>query len=705
MFVRILVALALLTWFTGSRFPVAAADSPDPFVWLENVNAPRSLDWVKAENAKTLAVLQQDPHFSSFYAGALKIAEATDRIPSPVIINGRIFNFWQDAAHVRGIWRSTSLADYARAEPAWTTVLDLDALANAEHQNWVWEGADCDSPSKTRCLITLSDGGEDAATVREFDLTTGQFVAGGFSLPRAKQTIAWVDDDTLLVSRAWSPEEITASGYPYIVKRLRRGRPLSSAVEVYCGTASDLDAAPFELSDGAGHRFVFVLRGVSFFENETHLVTASGTPKLEMPLKSSIEAVVAGRLLVRLDDDWNAGGRLFTRGSLVSVDLAALTADPQHLQPTVVYVPGPRQALNDVGATRDGAVVTTLDNVSGRAFVYTPAANDGWRKRALVLPDKSTLELGSTDIYGSQAFLSVTNFLTPTTLSLLDTGSGTLKTVKTLKPRFDASQDVVEQYAAASTDGTRIPYFIVHPRHVKYDGTNPTILNAYGGFADSLTPRYDGVLGALWLAHGGVYVLANIRGGGEFGPAWHEAGLKTRRQIIYDDFAAVGRDLIARKIAAPARLGIEGGSNGGLLMGVEFTQHPELWHAVDMRVPLLDMLRYEHIAAGASWVGEYGTVAKPDERAFLASISPYANLRAGVAYPEPFIWTTTKDDRVGPQHARKFAAKLASLHVPYLFYEVTEGGHGAGANLKERAFTSALEYTYFARQLLPAGGP
>jgi prolyl oligopeptidase len=364
-----------------------------------------------------------------------------------------------------------------------------------------------------------------------------------------------------------------------------------------------------------------------------------------------------------------------------------------------VFAPGPRESLEGVSATKNDLVLTVYQNVRGRAFVYTPAANGTWSQRRLALPDDASVDVVDTNIHNNRIFLTVSGFLTPTTLYAAD-GASTPRQIKAMPSQFDASKDVVEQREATSKDGTRIPYFIVHPKDMRYDGSNPTVLTAYGGFQLSMTPSYSGVTGKLWLERGGVYVLANIRGGGEFGPAWHEAGLKTHRQRIYDDFYAVGKDLITRKITDPRHLGIVGGSNGGLLMGVEFTQHPEMWNAVQIEVPLLDMLRYEKIQAGASWAGEYGSMSVPAERAFWEKTSPYQNLKAGVAYPEPFIWTTTKDDRVGPQHARKFAAKLASMHVPYLFYEVTEGGHGAGANLKESAKTQALGWTYFTMKLM-----
>jgi prolyl oligopeptidase len=689
-----LIAAAIVAVAT----PVRAAE--DPFLWLEDVNGPRAMAWVKAENAKTLAVLENDPHFAGFYADALQLAEAKDRIPVPSFVRNQIYNYWQDESHVRGIWRRTTLDDFSQAEPAWETVLDLDALSAAEKANWVWEGADCRWPEERRCLLLLSDGGEDAVTVREFDLVTKQFVPGGFALPRGKQDTAWEDDDTLLVSREWVPGEMTASGYPYVVKRLKRGQPLSSAVEIYRGKPSDISVNPLVLHDGDGNRVTLILRGVTFFTGEYYVLTPGGLRQLAVPLKSDVSALVAGRLLLTLREDWTVNGRTFAQGSLVAVNLSDAIADPANLKPVLVYAPGPRESLDQVAATKSRLVLTAYHDVKGRAFISTPAAGGAWTSSPLDLPDDATISLVDANMRDERAFLSVTSFLTPTTLWLTDAASGSLNVVKSLPPRFDASNDVVEQREATSKDGTKVPYFIVHPKNMKYDGSNPTILYAYGGFQVSMTPSYSSAMGKLWLERGGVYVLANIRGGGEFGPAWHEAGLTVHRQRVYDDFAAVARDLIATGVTSPRRLGIQGGSNGGLLMGVEFTQHPELWRAVDIQVPLLDMLRYEKIAAGASWVGEYGSVSNPEQRAFLASISPYDNIKTGVKYPEPFIWTTTKDDRVGPQHARKFAAKLSAMGIPYLYYEVIEGGHGSGANLKERAHTTALEMTYFTRKLM-----
>jgi prolyl oligopeptidase len=484
------------------------------------------------------------------------------------------------------------------------------------------------------------------------------------------------------------------------VKRIKRGQPLDAAVEVFRGSADDVGASPISLSDGAGHSAAFVQRAVSIFEFEFYLLGPKGPAKLNLPMKAELVALLDGRLVVSLHEDWKRDGQAtMPQGSLVSLELKALSADPQHLQPVLIYAPAAREAFVEAGATRGHLLVHSLDNVNGRAYSYAPEPNNRWSRRQLDLPNNISVNVIDTDLHSEQAFVQVTGFLTPPKLMRADLGTGTLTTAKTLPAKFDASRDVVEQFEATSKDGTKIPYFIVHPVAMKMDGSTPTILHAYGGFLDAQTPTYSAELGKLWLEGGGAFVLANIRGGGEFGPAWHEAGLKTNRQRIYDDFAAVGEDLIAKGFTSSARLGIMGGSNGGLLMGVEFIQHPELWRAVDIQVPLLDMLRYEQIAAGSSWVAEYGSVSVPAERAFLASISPYNNLQPGVKYPEALIWSTTKDDRVGPQHARKFAAKLAAMGVPYFYFEVIEGGHGAGATADERAKMHAREYTYFSRKL------
>ena len=680
---------------------LAQSVSDDPYIWLEQKDSPRSLTWVEAHNAVTVKRLEADPRYATLYNEALALASAKDRIPLPRFIGGEIYNFWQDAEHLRGIWRKTTLVDYRTAAPKWQTVLDIDALGKAEGKSWVFKGAQCLLPDETRCLISLSDGGEDAVEVREFDLVTERFVEGGFRLPRAKSDVAWQDRDHLLVSTEWTPGDLTESGYPYIVKRLSRGQPLANAVEIYRGDKKDVAAAAAVLHDGQGHSLAVIQRALDFFHNQIFVVTPGGVRPVAIPEKASIAELVNGRVIIKLDEDWVAAGPQFKAGAVAEVELAALLAHPAELSPRLVWSPSARVALETVSSTKGHLLLATLDNVRGRVLALTPKRGGGWTTTALKLPDNLALDLGTSDTRSERMFVSASGFTTPTTLYLGDSASAKLAVAKTLPAKFDAGPLAVEQLEATSSDGTKIPYFVVHRKDIAYDGTTPTLMSAYGGFQVSSTPYYSALTGKLWLERGGAFVLANIRGGGEFGPAWHEAGLGVKRQIIYDDFAAVGRDLITRKITSARRLGIQGGSNGGLLMGVAMIQHPELWNAIAIQVPLLDMIRISKIAAGASWQGEYGDVnADPAVMEFWRKTSPYQNLHKDGKYPEPFIFTTTKDDRTGPQHARKFAARMEEYGLPFYYYENTEGGHGSGADIKQTAHSNALTMTYFMRKLM-----
>ena len=699
--------LAIMAAAAAGLGGVKAATSDDPYLWLEDVSSPKALQWVEAHNAKSTAVLEADPRYQRYYAQALDIAQAKDRIPVGSFIGGQVYNFWQDADHVRGIWRRATPESYASGNPQWETVLDLDALATAEKANWVWKGAQCARPAERRCLVNLSDGGEDAVTIREFDLPSRTFVKSGFVLPKGKQRVDWENENTLLVAREWKPGDLGRTGYPFIAKRLHRGKPLSSAVEVYRGSPKDggYGVTPFVLRDAQNRTLSLIDRPLDTFHSETYVLGAKGARRLAVPAKAQPVDMVDGRVIIRSQEAWSPGGKHFDAGTLLSVDLAQLKADPAHLKPTLIYKPGPREALQGAAASKDMLLVSTLDNVRGRTLVYRPGPNGSWARSALDLPDNSSVGIADTSRTDDRVLLTVTSFLVPPSLWLADASKDSTTEIMRQPAKFDASNLVAEQREATSSDGTKIPYFLVHRKDIKLDGNNPTLLYAYGGFEVSQTPSYSATTGKLWLENGGVYALANIRGGGEFGPAWHEAGLSTKRQIVYDDFAAVAKDLIASKVTSPRRLGIRGGSNGGLLMGVEFTQHPELWNAVVIDVPLLDMIRISKIAAGASWEGEYGSVDDPAVRAFWEKTSPYRNLRRGTAYPMPFIFTTTKDDRVGPQHARKFAARMEEYGLPFYYYENTEGGHAAGANLKQVAHTGALEMVYLTRKLMDDGPP
>ncbi|MFC3069657.1 prolyl oligopeptidase family serine peptidase [Phenylobacterium soli] len=666
---------------------------------LEEIEGAEAIAWAKAENAASLPRLQSDPRYAALHDEALKIVTAKDRIPNVAFAgDGALRDFWQDQDHVQGLWRTISPESYRSAAPEWRTLLDVDALAKAEGVTWVFGGATCLAPDDRYCLIRLSNGGKDAAVVREFDAVERRFVDGGFQLPEAKPNVDWVDRDTLVVATEWSKGEVTESGYPYVVKLLKRGEPLDAAREVYRGQVKDVAVSPVVLRDPDGTaRAVLIERALDFFNTEHLILTDGGAVKTGLPTRSTVQAYVAGRVILTLEQDWPEAG--FQEGDLLSLDLVALQADPAHPKPSLVLRPTPSQSVEQVASTRDRLVVALYDNVKGQVLSFAPGET-GWTATRLDLPKDSSIHIASASEHDNRLILSVTGFLSPSTQWLADATGGEPVKLKSLPARFDASKDVVEQHWATSKDGTKVPYFVVRPKDLKLDGQAPTLLYAYGGFQVSMTPAYAATVGKLWLERGGVYVVANIRGGGEFGPRWHNAGLKLNRMRVYDDFFAVSQDLIHREITSPRRLGIMGGSNGGLLMGVALTKRPELYRAVVIQVPLFDMINYTRIGAGASWVGEYGDPANPEERRVIEGYSPLQNLKAGQPYPRVYIETSTKDDRVHPAHARKAAARLKALGYDYLYYENMEGGHAAAANLNETALRLALEYTYLSQQLM-----
>lgn len=674
--------------------------SEDPYLWLEEIESERALQWVRARNERSLAQLTRDPRYERFHGDALAILEDESRIPLGSLRDGWVYNFWQDEKNVRGVWRRSRLEDYLRSEPQWQTLLDVDALAASENRNWVFKGASCLPPAGRRCMIQLSDGGKDASVFREFDVESRAFVPGGFELPEAKSRVSWKDENTLLVATNWGPGTLTTSGYPFVVKLWSRGNPLSEAREIFRGQPEDVAASAFVLQDETGPRLWGVEESDTFFTTTWWVIGPDGRlERMTLPPKASPRALHRGQLVFSIEQDWTVGGRTWKTGSLLAMPLEEITRPAPSIRP--VMVPGPRDAIGSVQATRDGLLVTSYSNVRGRLhLVRLDQRKNTWRSERLSLPDNGRVSLVTAEPSGQTAFVTYENFLQPTTLYAVDTGSRRVEPVRSLPQKFAAERFVTEQHEATSRDGTKVPYFVVRPKDLKLDGQAPTLLYAYGGFQVSLLPSYSATVGRLWLEQGGVYVLANIRGGGEFGPEWHQAGLKTRRQVVYDDFIAVAEDLIRRRITSPRRLGIQGGSNGGLLMGVMLTQRPELFSAAVVRVPLLDMLRYHELLAGASWVDEYGSPEVPEERQWLERLSPYHNLTRREGFPMPFLLTSTKDDRVHPGHARKFAARMEELGLPYLYYENIDGGHSAAANLRETARRTALEFTYLAQRLI-----
>ncbi|MCG6928345.1 MAG: prolyl oligopeptidase family serine peptidase [Acidobacteria bacterium] len=667
--------------------PGLAADE-DPYLWLEEVESEKALAWAKERSDADTAVIEAVPEFAAIHERLLEIVNSRDRIPTPKIRGPWIYNFWQDADHVRGVWRRTFLAQFVEESPAWETVLDLDALAEDEGENWVWKGATCLPPDDRHCLLSLSRGGADAAVEREFDTTTRTFVEEGFILPEAKARVAWRDENSLWVGTDFGEGSLTTSGYPRTARLWQRGTPLDAAKTVLEGSVDDVSVAAYSDHTPEG-RYDLAKLVPEFFRGTDYLRLGERLVKLDLPDDANLRGFFKGRMLVTLRSDWSVGGVTYLQDALLAIDLDAFLAGGRGFE--VLFEPKERIALDEVASTRNHLLYTTLDNVRGRLYRLTPH-EDGWEKEEVELPGIGTLGLGSTSDADDTFFFTYQDFLTPSSLYLVREGAGPEK-VKSSPSWFDATGMTVEQYEAASRDGTMIPYFVFLPKGFEADGANPTLLTAYGGFEVSEVPRYSGSVGSAWVARGGVYVLANIRGGGEFGPKWHQAAMKEKHQNNFDDLVAVAEDLVARKITSPEHLGIEGGSQGGLLVGGAFVQRPDLFEAVVCAVPLLDMKRYNKLLAGASWMAEYGNPDTGDWE-YMKLWSPYQNLDPKADYPRVFFWTNTRDDRVHPAHARKMVAKMTDMGKPVLYYENTEGGHASGANLNQRAYTGALTYAY-----------
>lgn len=677
----------------GSDLPSAAVRAADEFLWLEEVQGERALTWVRAQNAKTKAVLEGDRRYARFRDEALAILTAQDRIAMPRFRTGGLDNFWQDRTHVRGVWRRTSIDSYRTATPQWETVLDIDVLSRAENANWIYKGAACLPPARRHCLVSLSDGGKDAVVVREYDTQTRAFRSDGFRLPEGKHRFDWVDPDTLAIATDFGPGTLTESGYPFVVKLLKRGQTLAQAREIYRGDAKDggYGVNPDTLRDASGRAVdVLVSRPVSTFEAEHWLVLNGAPRKIDLPLKAQYQTYVNDRAIFTLQTAWNG----FATGAIV-----AFNVKPTVSAPALVFAPAANQAVGAVDSTAGRLVVQLLEDVKGAIDVFDLRAGAWTRTRLNGFPPNATLTLAHTSPADQRLFVTAQSFLEPTSLWLADAATGAVERVKAQSPHFDASNATVEQHWATSSDGARIPFFVVRPKTIPAGGA-ATLMFGYGGFDVAKPPVYIPEMGKLWLENGGVFVNANIRGGGEFGPSWHQSVLRENRQRAFDDFAAVARELVRMRITTPDKLGIYGRSNGGVLTSVTLTQHPELIGAAVVESPLVDMLRYHELPPGASWIGEYGDPRVAADAAFIARYSAYQNMARGRRYPEPYITTNTRDDRVHPGHARKFAARLQALGYSALYYENTDGGHSNDSDPVLNAERWARHYVYLSRALM-----
>jgi prolyl oligopeptidase len=696
--VTLLASSAIGAFSLGTASSTPAGSSPnteDPYLWLEDVTGDKALDWVRQQNAMSTNELQARAEFEPMRRRLLSIMDSKDRIPFVTKHGKFLYNFWRDEKNVRGLWRRTTLAEYKKPNPVWETVLDLDQLAARENENWVWKFANVIERDHDRCLISLSRGGADAMVVREFDLERKEFVADGFTLPEAKSRVDWRDRNTLYVGTDFGAGSMTKSGYPRLVKEWKRGTPLAKAPKVFEGSVDDVAVTAASFRDH-GRTYEFIERGVTFFTDETFVRRGDKWPRIDKPADAELQTF-RGHLLLRLRSDWTVAGKTYAGGSLLAADFDAYLKGGRKL--TALFEPTERKSLEDISATKNYLILTELENVRSRPYLLRFAGGD-WKRTPIEVPAFGEVGIHGIDAEESDGyFMTIEDFLTPSTLYYGVAGNPGREKLKSLPAFFDAEGLEIQQFEAKSKDGTRVPYFQVSRKGLKLDGSTPTLLYGYGGFKISMLPGYNSSIGAGWLERGGTYVLANIRGGGEFGPKWHYAARKENRQRAYDDFIAVAEHLIERKVTSPKHLGIQGGSNGGLLVGVMLTQRPDLFGAIVCQVPLLDMRRYNKLLAGASWMDEYGDPDKPEDWTYISKFSPYHNVHNDTKYPRILFTTSTRDDRVHPGHARKMVARMKEQGHDVLYYENIEGGHGGAANNQQAAYMRALAYTFLLKQL------
>jgi prolyl oligopeptidase len=685
---------------TATTVPEAQVQTAtDPYQWLEDVTGEKQLTWVRQQNAISTNELEAMPGFEPLRKRLLSILDSKEKIPYVGKHGKYYYNFWRDEKNARGIWRRTTLEEYKKPQPTWETVIDVDELSTAEKENWVWKGYTVLQPSYDRCLVQLSRGGADATVIREFDLKSKKFVPDGFYLPEAKSDVAWRNKDTIYVGTDYGPGSLTDSGYPRQIKEWKRGTKLSEAKLVFEGQKTDVSAG-VAVSHDHGRIYEFVSRAPTFFTSEDHIRRGEQWVKIEKP-DDAIVQTFKDQILLRLRSDWSVNGKTYPAGALLATGFDDYLKGKRGFE--VLFTPTERKSLSGTSATKNYLIVNELDNVRNRLFMLK-LEKGSWTRTPIEVPDFGSIGLNGIDEDESDDyFMTVTDFLTPSSLYYGNLGKTDREKLKSLPAYFHAEGLEISQHEAKSKDGTMVPYFQVSRKGMALNGSAPTLLYGYGGFEVPMLPGYSAGVGSAWLERGGVYVLANIRGGGEFGPKWHEAARKQNRQRAYDDFISVAEDLIARKVTSPKHLGIQGGSNGGLLMGVMLTQRPDLFKAVVCQVPLLDMRRFNKLLAGASWMDEYGNPDKPEEWAYISKYSPYQNVSKDKKYSRVLFTTSTRDDRVHPGHARKMVAKMKEQGHDVLYYENIEGGHGGAANNKQSAYMTALAYTFLAKELEERG--
>lgn len=667
--------------------------SEDPYLWLEEIESEKSLDWVKNQNANSEKILTSNPLYENLQKKYLEVYNDKDKIAYPNIVGDYVYNLWQDEVYERGLWRRMSTKDYLNNNSNWETLIDLDALSKKEDKKWVFAGATFLEPSNEVCLVSLSDGGTDQNELREFNLTDKTFVTDGLVFPESKGGVSWIDKNKVLVARNFGKGTMTTSGYPSQIKILNRNSSMSEAKTIFKTDTTNLGAFPASFYDD-NKQYIFIYEAISFYESNLFFLVGDELKKVTYPIDANFAGFHKGELIISLQSDWNIKDNIYKKGTLVSMSLEDNLKENVNVK--IIYQPNDRSSFVSTSTSKDFIVVNTMENVQSKLYKFS-LKNDTWSSEPIKAPEFGSIYLTSSTNQSNDYFFRFSNFITPTTL-YHSTGTE-INAVKKLKDFFKTDNLTVKQFNATSKDGTKIPYFVVHHKDLQFNGENPTMIYAYGGFNASSQPNYSATIGIGWLEQGGVYVLANIRGGGEFGPSWHQDAMKEKRQNAYDDFYAVSEELIAKNITSPDYLGAFGWSNGGLMAGVVFTQRPDLYNAVVVGAPLLDMKRYSKLLAGASWMGEYGNPDIPEEWEYIKKYSPYHNVSKDKEYPQVYFVTSTKDDRVHPGHARKMAAKMSDMGHPYMYHETIEGGHGAASTNAQQADMWSSIYTYFNMKL------
>ncbi|TXD51386.1 MULTISPECIES: prolyl oligopeptidase family serine peptidase [unclassified Polaribacter] len=685
----ILLLLALI----GTNQILQAQD--DKYIWLEEVDGKKALEFVKTQNKATVDKLSSEKDYQEIYDQSLEIFNSKEKIAYPNVYGNYVFNFWKDKDHIRGIWRRCSLESYTNGNPKWETLLDIDELSKKDDIKWVYKGASGLYPDFNRFLVKLSKGGGDAVVTKEFDINKKQFVENGFFIAESKGSANYIDDKTLIVTSDFGEGTMTTSGYPRQVKVWKRGTLLKDAQLIFEGDSTDVSVQGYVTRDGS-KQYTLVRKGVTFYARNTFIWKNDKLIQLDIPEDAETNGILKNQMLVQLKSDWTVNSKTYKTGTLLSINFTELLKGNKEIE--VVLVPDEFSSILGIRKTKNKLLVNVLKNVVGQLYIYS-FSNGKWSNQKVDTLNLGAIYIKDTNSFTDQFFFSFENFITPSTLYTADASNNTFNAYKSLPAYFDASKYEVHQYKATSKDGTMIPYFMVSAKGIKKDGSNPTLVYAYGGFEVSLTPFYAPTFGVSWLEKGGVFVMANLRGGGEFGPKWHQDGIKEKRQNVYDDLYAVSEDLIAKKVTSPKHLGLLGGSNGGLLVGVAFTQRPDLYNAIVCEVPLLDMKRYHKLLAGASWMGEFGNPDIPEEWEYIKKYSPYQNLKEGMKYPEVYFGTSTRDDRVHPGHARKMVAKMNAMGYKTYYYENTEGGHAGSSTNEQRAKSNALMFSYLLMKL------